>query len=244
MDPITALRTEWISAALCTNQTPRTADVALQLGTYDGRVVNFLPRTVRKLITSSLESDGALPVSCERMLRQMKERRFGDPNDMQGGMDLELLVQRADDLSEVKDESIDVVVSLQSVEKMIEKGIDWKESVKEAIRVLKPGTGRFLFVERTDTGYLPYLEEFEDLGIFEEIGYDDVDLILTPHVAGVAVKSEDAGLTEEEKAEKRRRREQEMYADRSIQAFERGNKRRRRKKKKKGEVEEGVEEKK
>lgn len=160
-------------------------------------------------------------------------------------MDLELLVQRADDLKEVKDESVDVVVSLQSVEKMMEKGIDWKESVKEAIRVLKPGTGRFLFVERTDTGYLQYLEEFEDAGIFEEIGYDDVDLILTPHVAGVGIKSEDAGLTEEEKAEKRRRKEQDMYADRSIQAFERGNKRRR-KKKKKGEVEaeEGAEQKK
>ena len=47
LDPVTYLRTEWVSAALCTNQTPRSADRVLQLGVEDGRVVNFVPRTVR-----------------------------------------------------------------------------------------------------------------------------------------------------------------------------------------------------
>lgn len=104
--------------------------------------------------------------------------------------------------------------------------------MQEAIRVLKPGTGRFLFVERTDTGYLQYLEEFEGEGkMFEEIGYDDVDLVLVPHVAGVGMKSIDAGLTEEEKEQKKKKLEKDMYAERSIQAFERGSKRRKRKKK-------------
>jgi len=173
------------------------------------------------------------------MLRQMKERRFGDPEDMTGGFDLEFSERRADKLSNVEDDSVDVVVSLQSVEKMTENGLDWKQSVQEAIRVLKPGTGRFLFVERTDTGYLQYLEEFEGEGkIFEEIGYDDVDLVLVPHVAGVAAMSEDAGLTEEEKVQKKKRIEKDMYAERSIKAFERGSKKRRRKKKVVDEAEE------
>lgn len=231
IDPVTSLRTEWISAALVTNQIPRAADVALQLGTYDGRVVNFLPRTIRRLITSSLTPDGALPVSTERMLRQMRERRYGKDEDMQGAVDLELLVQTPDNLKEVEDESVDVVLSLQSVEKMVEAGLDWEESVREAIRVLKPGTGRLLFVEKTSTGYLSFLEQFEG-EFFEEIGYDDVDLVLEPHVAGVAIKNEDAGLTEEEKEKKRKQQEKDMLAERSIQAFERGSKRRRKKKKK------------
>ena len=47
LDPVTYLRTEWVSAALCTNQTPVSADKVLQLGIEDGRVVNFVPRTVR-----------------------------------------------------------------------------------------------------------------------------------------------------------------------------------------------------
>jgi SAM-dependent methyltransferase len=237
IDPVTSLRTEWVSAALVTNQIPRAADIALQLGTYDARAVNFLPRTIRKLITSSLTSNGVLPVSCERMLRQMKERRYGKDEDMQGGVELDLLIQSADDLKEVEDESVDVVLSLQSVEKMAEAGLDWQESVREAIRVLKPGTGRLLFVERTSTGYLSFLEEFEG-EFFEEIGYDDVDLVLVPHVAGVAVKSEDAGLSEEEKEKKRKQVEKDMLAERSIQAFERGSKRRRKKKKVVSEEEE------
>eukprot|EP00970_Alexandrium_tamarense_P014660 scaffold4240_cov212-Alexandrium_tamarense.AAC.4 len=76
LDPVTYLRTEWVSAALCTNQTPRSADVVLQLGCEDGRVVNFVPRTVREIITSSAESKdspegGGLTVACERQLKQM-----------------------------------------------------------------------------------------------------------------------------------------------------------------------------
>ena len=47
LDPVTYLRTEWVSAALCTNQTPKEADRVLQLGIEDGRIVNFVPRTVR-----------------------------------------------------------------------------------------------------------------------------------------------------------------------------------------------------
>ena len=82
LDPVTYLRTEWVSAALCTNQTPRSADVCLQLGTADGRAVNFVPRTIREIITSSAErqpvggqvdgvESGGLTVSCQRQLRQM-----------------------------------------------------------------------------------------------------------------------------------------------------------------------------
>lgn len=41
LDLVTYLRTEWISAALCTNQTPRSADVCLQVGTEDGRAGKF-----------------------------------------------------------------------------------------------------------------------------------------------------------------------------------------------------------
>ena len=47
LDPVTYLRTEWVSAALVANQTPRVADKVLQLGVGDGRIVNFVPRTVR-----------------------------------------------------------------------------------------------------------------------------------------------------------------------------------------------------
>jgi hypothetical protein len=47
LDPVTYLRTEWVSAALVANQTPRNADAVLCLGVGDGRIVNFVPRTVR-----------------------------------------------------------------------------------------------------------------------------------------------------------------------------------------------------
>ena len=53
LDPVTYLRTEWVSAALCTNQTPRSADKVLQLGSEDGRIVNFVPRTVRYVFWSA-----------------------------------------------------------------------------------------------------------------------------------------------------------------------------------------------
>lgn len=76
LDPVTYLRTEWVSAALVANQTPRVADRVLQLGVGDGRIVNFVPRTVREIITSSAESKdgpegGGLTVSAERQLKQM-----------------------------------------------------------------------------------------------------------------------------------------------------------------------------
>ena len=61
LDLVTYLRCEWVSAALCTNQTPRSADVCLVLGCEDGRPVTFIPRTIEQLITSTLEPDGVLP---------------------------------------------------------------------------------------------------------------------------------------------------------------------------------------
>jgi len=78
IDPVTYLRTEWVAAALCTNQTPRTADRVLQLGCEDGRVINFVPRTVREIITSSAEKEGGLTVSCERQLKQMVSAKKND----------------------------------------------------------------------------------------------------------------------------------------------------------------------
>ena len=243
LDLVTYLRTEWVSAALCTNQTPRSADVVLQLGCEDGRAVTFIPRTVRELITSSNEPDGQLKVGVKRQLKQQQERRKAAT--------VTYLDQRADDLTETADESVDVVISLQSAAKMIENGLDWKKSVREAARVLKPG-GRLLFVEQSDLAgesYLDYVDtlytmtgeseeatkegDAEPLPVFEEVGYDDVDLVLVPHVAGVAVKSEDAGLTPKERAQKAAKEEQDRLADLSLTAYERGIKKKKRKKKKK-----------
>ena len=56
------------------------ADRVLQLGVGDGRIVNFVPRTVREIITSSAESKdgpegGGLTVSAERQLKQMVSGR-------------------------------------------------------------------------------------------------------------------------------------------------------------------------
>ena len=95
MDMVTYLRTEWVSAALCTNQTPRSADVCLQLGCTDGRAVTFIPRTIRELITSTVEADGVLPVAVQRQLKQQQERR--------GAARVTYVDQRADDLKEVPD---------------------------------------------------------------------------------------------------------------------------------------------
>lgn len=242
MDIVTYVRTEWISAALCTNQTPGTADTCLQLGSQDGRCVNFLPRTIREIITSTVEADGVLPVSVRRQLKQQQDRR--------GAARVTYYDQRADDLKDLKDESVDIVISLQATARMLENGLDWKKSVREAARVLKPG-GRLLFVEQTlleGESYLDYVdllgtaaadgeptadgdEEVERFPVFEEVGYDDVDLVLIPYVAGVALKSMDAGLTKKERDMKEKNAERDKVADLSILAYERGLKKRKRKKK-------------
>jgi SAM-dependent methyltransferase len=247
LDMVTYIRCEWVSAALCTNQTPRSANVCLQLGTEDGRPITFIPRTIETFLTSTVEADGILPVSVERQLKQQERTR--------GAAVVKIVNQRADDLKETADESVDVVISLQAAARMKEKGLDWKKSVQEAARVLKSG-GRFLFVEQTNLegeNYLDYVgsvgidpkqivqsqEEEEESGddddvfpTFECIGYDDVDLVLVPHVAAVFVKSEDAGLSVIERAAKEAEAEKERMTELSISAFERGLKKRKRKKKK------------
>ena len=70
--------------------------------------------------------------------------------------------------------------------------------------------------------------------IFEEVGYDQVDMVLQPHIAGVAVKALDADLSAADKARKQSEEESDRLAELSLNAFERGNKSRRRRKKKKG----------
>jgi SAM-dependent methyltransferase len=218
------------------------------LGCEDGRAVNFIPRTIRVLITSSLEQDGRLKVGVKRQLKQQQERRKAAT--------ISYVDQRVDDLKETEDESVDVVISLQAAARMIENGLDWKKSVREAARVLKPG-GRLLFVEQTDLSgesYLDYVDNLYTLNgegempedknelypVFEEVGYDDVDLVLVPHVAGVAIKSVDAGLTAQERAQKEANLEKERMADLSLEAYERGIKKKKKRKKKKGMTEEAA----
>jgi ubiquinone/menaquinone biosynthesis C-methylase UbiE len=245
LDLITYLRTEYVAAALFTNQTPRSADVALQLGCEDGRGVLFVPRTIRQFITSSAEKDGKLTVSARRQLKQNEDRRKAAK--------VKMVDQAADDLSETEDESVDVVISLQCAQRLVDNGRDWKKSVREASRVLKPG-GRLLWVEQTDLkgeNYLSYLEnlylqksspttaveatdaEAEAAGptmypVFDDIGWDDVDLVLVPHTAGVAIKSFNPELLAAQEALE----EQSRMADLSLTAFERGIKKRKKKKKK------------
>ena len=267
VDPLTFLRTEWVSASLVSNQTPKEADRILQLGTEDGRLVNFVPRTVREIITSSAEKKdgpegGGLTVSCERQLRQMAERR-------RSGATVVYSNQPADDLRETPSSSVDVVVSLLAARRMKDNGLDWRQAVREAGRVLKPG-GRFLFVEgETIDGesYLDFVVGLSERGgveikggleklaadegggdggsdddddeeeeeerrspLFEEVGYDMVDMVLQPHVAGVAIKAEDADLTPAEKERRKAQEESDRVADLSLSAFERGLKKRKRKK--------------
>ena len=252
LDLVTYLRLEWISAALCTNQTPRSADVCLQLGTEDGRAVTFVPRTIRELITSSAERDGKLTVTARRQLKQQADRR-------QAAL-VKYCDQPADDLRDVKDESVDIVISMQAAARMMENGQDWKKSIRESARVLKPG-GRLLFVEQTELNgesYGNYLnnlytaaaappgetkalvegdqpEESEDdldyYPVFEDLSFDNCDLVLTPHIAGVAVKSQDAAMTAQQRAKKEQEEEKDRIADLSLTAFERGLKKRRKKKK-------------
>mmetsp|Transcript_30198 Transcript_30198/g.54688 ORF Transcript_30198/g.54688 Transcript_30198/m.54688 type:complete len:280 (-) Transcript_30198:153-992(-) len=231
----------------------------------------------REILTSSAENPnntgpeggGVLTVRCVRQLKQQAERR-------NSGVQINYSNQPADDLSETPSSSVDIVISLQAAQRMAENGLDWKRSIREAGRVLKPG-GRFLFVESSEvdksdgTGsesYLDYLVGLSDLSteikpgvqsdgseedgeiaakeedsmsgedspaaivpIFEEVGYDQVDMVLRPHIAGVAFKAMDADMTVTQKAGMKSQEESDRYADLSLNAFERGSKRRRRKKK-------------
>lgn len=68
--------------------------------------------------------------------------------------------------------------------------------------------------------------------IFSEVGYDNVDMVLTPHVAGVAIKALDADLTLEQRAELKSQEERDRLADLSLDAFERGNRKNKRRRKK------------
>lgn len=242
LDLVTSLRTEWVSAAICTNQIPATATSVLQLGTEDARAVTFVPRSVEELITSTSETSGELSVSCRRQLKQQRERRGT-------GAIIRYTDQRSDELSLTEDESIDVVISLQAADKMRENGLNWKNSVREAARVLKPG-GRLIFVEQKEIEGDEYLDVLEsvayqnvDVGedgvkeeatypTFELIGVDTVDLVIVPHIAGVVMKTENAGLTSKQIATKKADDEKARIADLSISAFERGLKKRRKKKKK------------
>merc|ERR1711862_511820 len=146
-------------------------------------------------------------------------------------MGIDFYNQRADDLNCVDDESVDVVLSLRSAETMEKNGLDWKKSIQEATRVLKP-SGRLIFVEKTDMKYLDYLLEQEGI-IWDSVGYDDIDLVLSPHIAGVAIKSVDAGLTEEERLMKAKQKEMDAQADLAINVFEGYGRRGKKKKKKK-----------
>jgi SAM-dependent methyltransferase len=249
LDFVTFMRTEWVSAAICANQTPRSADVCLELGSLDGRTVSFIPKTVREFITSSAEPDGMLTVTARRQLKQ--QQQIKGENTAQ----VKYVDQAADDLSETASESVDVVYSLQAAARLQENGRDWKRSVREAARVLKPG-GRFLFVEQTvlagGESYLEYVQTLlattdedsagdaadddEDemetrFAVFSEVGFDPVDMVLEPHIAGVATKSLDAGMTPAERAQRAALEQKDRVAELSLVAFERGNKKRKKKKK-------------
>lgn len=258
LDIVTYLRTEWVSAALCTNQIPEASKSVLQIGTDDGRAVNFVPKTVEELITSSAEEDGIVSISCRRQLKQQKERRGT-------GLTLTYVDQPADDLNEVENDSVDAVISLQAADRMRENGMNWKNSLKEIARVLKPG-GRFLFVEKTDIEGDNYVDEVmgvtsvpkknnkkksmnkstavdggEDVQeeevnpTFEMVGYDTVDYVLVPHVAGVVEKAMYSGMTASDIEAQRTLDSKARMAELSINAFERGLKKRKKKKKKRSE---------
>ena len=191
----------------------------------------------------------------------------------QSGISITYSNQPCDDLKDTPSSSVDVVVSLQAAQRMDANGLDWKRSIQEAGRVLKPG-GRFLFVEAKEIGsanesYLDYVVGLSQRGgveikpglvdedgggdegemmmqtsdededddavsrkVFDEVGYDNVDLVLQPHIAGVALKAMDAGLTKSEKALNKKQEESDRLAEISLNAFERGLKKRKRKKKK------------
>jgi ubiquinone/menaquinone biosynthesis C-methylase UbiE len=238
LDAVTGLRTEWISASICTNQIPSTAKSVLQLGTETGSIVNFVPRSVEEILTSSAEADGELSISCRRQLKQQRERRGS-------GAIIRYLDQPCDDLKETKDNSVDCVISLQAAQRMADNGQDWKKSISEAARVLKP-EGFFIFVEQTEIGGQKFIDAISEIAegdadeegnlkawpLWELVGYDDVDLVIVPHIAGVVKKPEFAGLSQTEIENKSSVDEKERMADLSFSVFERGLKKRRKKKKK------------
>ena len=78
LDPVTYLRTEWVSAALCTNQTPRSADKVLQLGSEDGRIVNFVPRTVRYVFWSATTALFCLNAVCGSLTANNAQRNHNE----------------------------------------------------------------------------------------------------------------------------------------------------------------------
>lgn len=83
------------------------------------------------------------------------------------------------------------------------------------------------------------IETLKRSPLFDEVGYDQVDMVLQPHIAGVAIKASDADLTVEQKAQKRAQEESDRMAELSFDVFERGLKKRKRKKKKAGADEDG-----
>jgi SAM-dependent methyltransferase len=178
---------------------------------------------------------------------------------------------------------------------MMEHGLDWKQSVREAARVLKPG-GRLLFVEPTllkGESYLEYVQTLteDDMKqrnnvvqhstdddddaatatmeepassettlttttineadtttsdtttpqvsslVFDDVGFDDIDLVLIPHIAGVAIKSmgpppsaQEVAAQEAQAERERLAAEQDRLAELSLQAYERGLKKRKKRK--------------
>lgn len=65
--------------------------------------------------------------------------------------------------------------------------------------------------------------------VFEDVGFDPVDLTLVPHMAGVATKAEDAGITKKEKERRDREKLEDKSKERAFAAFERGRKKKRKK---------------
>mmetsp|Transcript_28063 Transcript_28063/g.59848 ORF Transcript_28063/g.59848 Transcript_28063/m.59848 type:complete len:276 (+) Transcript_28063:1401-2228(+) len=207
----------------------------------------------------------ATTIMCKSNPRDVSNRKQAERR--KSGATITYSNQPSDDLLDTPSASVDVVISIQSAQRMRDNGQNWKRGIEEAARVLKPG-GRFLFVESSmiegdgdgEESYLDYLvglshdeedgevesqedgddddeEENDNEGpqsssssVFAEVGYDQVDMVLQPHIAGVAVKAMDADLTLAQKEEMAVQEESDRLAELSLNAFERGSKRRKRKK--------------
>jgi hypothetical protein len=73
--------------------------------------------------------------------------------------------------------------------------------------------------------------------VFEEVGFDEIDLVLIPHLAGVAIKSSGPPPSPQDIAAQEAQAEQDRLAELSLQAYERGlKKRKKRKDPKKGDA--------